>query len=351
MVTVLPDFSHKEDKKHMEILVYRQGTHKIEENWTAADLPELLKDTSAVIWVDMEAPTEADERVLLDVFKFHPLTVEDCRENRHYPKVEEFEGYLYFIVHGVTADISPERFNTIELDGFLGRNYVITYHHEMFRSINNVKQLLRTTPVACQRGTAFLLHQILDQVVDYYSPVLDDFDDRIDKLEDDIFTLKRPNNMILSEIMDLKRSVLRLRRISVKQMDILQRMSRGEFALITEEMRPFYRDVYDHLVRVVDLAENYRDLISGSLEAYLSVVSNRLNEIMKVLTIFSAIMLPLTFIAGVYGMNFDNMPELHSRYGYYGVWIIMVAVAVAMLLFFKRRGWIGSKKEGETPEV
>jgi len=351
MVTVLPDFSHKEDKKHMEILVYRHGTHKIEENWTAADLPELLKDTSAVIWVDMEAPTEADERVLLDVFKFHPLTVEDCRENRHYPKVEEFEGYLYFIVHGVTADISPERFNTIELDGFLGRNYVITYHHEMFRSINNVKQLLRTTPVACQRGTAFLLHQILDQVVDYYSPVLDDFDDRIDKLEDDIFTLKRPNNMILSEIMDLKRSVLRLRRISVKQMDILHRMSRGEFALITEEMRPFYRDVYDHLVRVVDLAENYRDLISGSLEAYLSVVSNRLNEIMKVLTIFSAIMLPLTFIAGVYGMNFDNMPELHSRYGYYGVWIIMVAVAVAMLLFFKRRGWIGSKKEGETPEV
>jgi magnesium transporter len=351
MVTVLPDFSHKEDKKHMEILVYRQGTHKIEENWTAADLPELLKDNSAVIWVDMEAPTEADERVLLDVFKFHPLTVEDCRENRHYPKVEEFEGYLYFIVHGVTADISPERFNTIELDGFLGRNYVITYHHEMFRSINNVKQLLRTTPVACQRGTAFLLHQILDQVVDYYSPVLDDFDDRIDKLEDDIFTLKRPNNMILSEIMDLKRSVLRLRRISGKQMDILHRMSRGEFALITEEMRPFYRDVYDHLVRVVDLAENYRDLISGSLEAYLSVVSNRLNEIMKVLTIFSAIMLPLTFIAGVYGMNFDNMPELHSRYGYYGVWILMVVVAIAMLFFFWRRGWIGSKKEGETPDV
>jgi magnesium transporter len=335
----------------MEILVYRQGSHKIEEQWTAADLPELLKDTSAVIWVDMEAPTAADERVLLDVFRFHPLTVEDCRENRHYPKIEEFEGYLYFIVHGVMADISPERFNTIELDGFLGSNYVITYHHEMFRSINNVKQLLRTTPVACQRGTAFLLHQILDQVVDYYSPVLDDFDERIDKLEEDIFTLKSPNNQILSEIMDLKRSVLRLRRISGKQMDILHRMSRGEFALIPVEMRPFYRDVYDHLVRVVDLAENYRDLISGSLEAYLSVVSNRLNEIMKVLTIFSAIMLPLTFIAGVYGMNFENMPELHSRYGYYAVWVIMLVVAVAMLLFFKRRGWIGSKKEEQTPEA
>ena len=335
----------------MEILVYRKGIPKIQENFTAADLPELLKDESAVIWVDMESPTEADEQVLIDVFRFHPLTVEDCRENRHYPKIEEFDSYIYFIVHGVTADISPDRFNTIELDGFLGPNYVITYHHDMFRSINNVKQLLRTTPMICQRGAAFLLHQILDQVVDFYSPVLDDFDDRIDRLEHDIFALKRPNNQILSEIMALKRSVLRLRRISVKQMDILHRMSRGEFALIGEEMRPFYRDVYDHLVRVVDLSESYRDLISGSLEAYLSVVSNRLNEIMKVLTIFSAIMLPLTFIAGVYGMNFDNMPELHSRYGYYATWGIMLVVAIGMLLFFKRRGWIGgSSSDEETPE-
>jgi len=334
----------------MEILVYRRGNPKIEEGFTAEQLPELLKEQSSVIWVDMEKPNETDERVLLDVFHFHPLTVEDCRENRHYPKIEEFSGYIYFIVHGVTANISPDRFNTIELDGFLGPNYVITYHHDMFRSINNVKQQLRTTPIACQRGAPFLLHQILDQIVDYYSPVLDDFDDRIDKLEDDIFTLRRPNNEILSEIMDLKRSVLRLRRISGKQMDILHRMSRGEFSLIPEEMRPFYRDVYDHLVRVVDLAENYRDLISGSLEAYLSVVSNRLNEIMKVLTIFSAVMLPLTFIAGVYGMNFDNMPELHSRYGYYAVWILMSIVAVGMLLFFKRRGWIGGSSDGRTPE-
>src|SRR5215207_1500340 len=202
----------------MEILAYRKSERKIQENLPVEALPQLLKDNSVVIWVDMESPTEADEQILLNVFHFHPLTVEDCRENRHYPKIEEFDDYLYFIVHGVRADISPERFNTIELDGFLGPNYVITYHHEMFRSINNVKQQLRTTPVACQRGTPYLLHQILDQVVDYYSPVLDDFDERIDRLEEDIFTLKKPNNQILAEVMDLKRSVLRLRRISGKQM-------------------------------------------------------------------------------------------------------------------------------------
>nr|AAP58616.1 putative magnesium and cobalt transport protein [uncultured Acidobacteriota bacterium] len=326
----------------MEIFVYRHGAPNIEEGFTIAELPALLKDEQAIVWVNMNQPTKVDEDVLLDVFQFHPLTVEDCRENRHYPKVEEFPSYLYLIVHGVRADTSPDHFNTIELDAFLGPNYVITYHHDEFRSIENVKQLIRTSPIACQRGAAFLLHQILDQIVDYYSPVLDDFDERIDQLEADIFTLKTPNNSILEEIMDLKRGVLRLRRISAKQREVMLRMSRGEFQLIDAQMLPFYRDVHDHIVRVTDLAESYRDLISGTLEAYLSVVSNRMNEIMKVLTIFSAIMLPLTFIAGVYGMNFDNMPELHSRYGYYTVWIIMSVVAVGMLGLFWKRGWIGS---------
>ncbi|HSS19020.1 MAG TPA: magnesium/cobalt transporter CorA [Pyrinomonadaceae bacterium] len=326
----------------MDIFVYRPGAEKVETGFEATELSELLQDEQSVVWVDMPEPTAADEEVLLKVFHFHPLTIEDCHENRHYPKVEEFPGYLYLIVHGVRADTSPDHFNTIELDAFLGRNYVITYHHDEFRSIANVRQSITTSPVPCQRGAAFLLHQILDQIVDYYSPVLDDFDERIDQLEDDIFHLNRPSNSVLEEVMDLKRGVLRLRRISAKQREVLLRMSRGEFSLIDQQMLPFYRDVHDHIVRVTDLAESYRDLISGSLEAYLSVVSNRMNEIMKVLTIFSAIMLPLTFIAGVYGMNFDNIPELHSRYGYYVVWIIMVTVAIGMLGFFWKRGWIGS---------
>jgi magnesium transporter len=151
--------------------------------------------------------------------------------------------------------------------------------------------------------------------------------------------------------MDLKRGVLRLRRISTKQMEVFYRMSRGEFSLIDQQMLPFYRDIYDHLIRVTDLAESYRDLIGGALEAYLSVVSNRLNEIMKVLTIFSAIMLPLTFIAGVYGMNFEHMPELATRYGYFVVWGIMIVVALGMLGFFWRRGWIGGGKPKRAEKV
>jgi magnesium transporter len=328
----------------MEIFVYRPGAEKVEENFTAADLPGLLKDKSLTIWVDMEDPTPEDDEILLDAFGLHPLVVEDCRAERHHPKIEEFPDYLYFIMHGVRADTSAQRFNTIELDGVLGSNYVITYHLDRFRSIDNMKQRVRNSPITCQRGPTFLLHQILDQIVDFYSPVLDDFDERISNLEDNIFSLKTPDNSILEEIMSLKRSVLRLRRISSKQLDILYRMSHGQYVLIDEQALPFFRDIYDHLVRITDLAESYRDLISGALDAYLSVISNRMNEIMKVLTIFSAVMLPLTFIAGVYGMNFDEIPELHTKYGYFVVWIVMITIATGMLGFFWHRGWIGSQK-------
>lgn len=335
----------------MEIFVYRDGADHVEENVAADQLPELLRDQSLVIWVNMEQPGEEDHRVLLDTFGFHPLTVEDCRLNHHHPKVEEFSNHLYFIVHGVRTDASAEKFNTIELDGYLGANYVVTYHHEPFDSIEAVKQRVRSTPVACQRGAAFLLYQIIDHVVDDYVPVVEAFDERVDQLENDIFSLKQANNDILEEILRLKRSVLRLRRISSKQLNVLYRVSHGEFHLIGGQMLPFYRDIYDHLVRITDLAENYRDLITGALDAYLSVVSNRLNEIMKVLTIFSAIMLPLTFIAGVYGMNFDNMPELHTRNGYFVTWMVMIVVAVGMLLIFWRRGWIGQGKRQQKVEL
>jgi magnesium transporter len=327
----------------MDIFVYRNGSDNVELHHDVELIPTLTKDDNLIFWVDFESPTDADDRILLDVFKFHPLTVEDCRANRHHPKVEEFPDYLYFIVHAIRTDTSPDRFNTVELDGYLGKNYVVTYHHEPFTSINKVKQSVQVSPVTCQRGAAFILHHVIDNIVDEYLPVMDDFDERINALEDNIFSLSTPNNEILEEILGLKRSLLRVKRISSKQLEVLYRMSHGQFQLINGPVLPFFRDIFDHLVRVTDLAESYRDLISGSLEAYLSVVSNRLNEIMKVLTIFSAVMLPLTFIAGVYGMNFDNMPELHSRFGYYAAWAIMITVAVGMLYYFKRKGWIGRR--------
>lgn len=328
----------------MEIFVYRTGASAVEEGFGIEDLPELLRDESLLVWLDIDAMTDELSSALLEVFGFHPLTVEDCHAARHHPKIEEYPGYLFFIIHGVTADASPERFNTIELDGYLGQNYIVTYHKAMFRSINNVKQRVRSSPLACQNGPSSVLHQIIDQIVDFYEPVLDSFDSRIIKLEDRIFSLQGPDDSILEEVLNVKRGVLRLRRITAKQREIIKRMSQGEFALIPPPLLPFFRDVHDHLVRVYDMAENYRDLIGSTLDAYLSVISNRMNEVMKLLTLFSAVLLPMTLIAGIYGMNFDNIPETHLPYGYALALTAMFLVGGGMLYFFYRRGWIGNRK-------
>ena len=338
----------------MEIIVYRKGTDAIEEGFSAADLPQLLADETNVVWVDLqgETPEQAAEAkdILVNVFKFHHLTIEDCMETRNQPKVEAFPNYLYFIVHGVKPETNSVNFVTKELDGYLGKNFVITFHVERFKSIKIVKRQIRSTPFACQRGAAYLLHQILDQLVDLYMPVVDDFDNAINELEDRIFLMKKSDNAILEEIMDLRRSVARLKRISARQLDVLYRISHGEFPIIADNILPFFRDVHDHLLRISDLSENYRDLVSSLFDIHFSVTANKTNDIIKFLTIFSAIWLPLSFIAGIYGMNFDNMPELKTQNGYYLTLGLMVLVAIGLLIYFWRKGWLFERKDDEESE-
>jgi magnesium transporter len=265
----------------MEIFVYRKGEPEIKENFSVADLSSLLNDEKNLIWVDFEAPTLEDEKILAEVFKFHHLTIEDAHETRNHPKVEAFPDYLFFIVHGVKNETNSFNFLTKELDGYLGKNYVVTYHHENFRSIDAVKRQIRSTPYLCTRGADYLLHQILDQIVDLYIPVVDDFDDSISEIEERIFRLQKTDNSVLEEIMDLRRNVNRLIRISTKQLNVLYRLAHGEFPLINENILPFYRDVYDHLQRVSELAENYRDLVGGLFDIHFSIVSNKTNDIIK----------------------------------------------------------------------
>jgi magnesium transporter len=328
----------------LESFVYRGANQKIEENLPLENLREALTDKNSFVWIDMEKPSEAEEnQILTGLFDLHPLTIEDCRLNHSQPKIEEFPRYLYFIVHGVKAnETDPRNFTTKELDCYLSQNFVVTYHHENFRSIDAVKRQIRASPVACQRGAAYLMHQILDRIADDYVPVIENFEAYITKLEDRIFALKKADNRMLAEILRVKRAVLRMRRISAKQLNVLYRMSHGEFPQIQENLLPFYRDVYDHLLRVSDLAESYCELVSGLMETYLSVIANRTNDIMKTLTIFSALMLPLTFITGFYGMNFENLPELHSETGYLIALGAMMITVVVMLVYFWRKGWIGA---------
>lgn len=336
----------------MEVFVYRQGSNHIDEGFAVKDLPELLADETNVIWVDFRGETDdelnATKDVLLNVFKFHYLTVEDCLETRNQPKIEAFPDYLYFIVHGVRADETrANNFVTKELDGYLGKNFVVTFHVERFRSIKAVKQQVRSSTFACERGAAYVLHQILDNIVDLYMPLVDDFDTEIDALEERVLTMKKGSSVILEDIMDLRRSVARMKRISVRQLEVLYRMSHGEFPQIPANVLPYFRDVHDHLLRISDLAENYRDLVAGLFDIHFSVVANKNNDVVKTLTILSSIILPLSLIAGIYGMNFENMPELKTQHGYFLTLAFMGIVTVALLIFFWRKGWIFQKDDSE----
>lgn len=339
----------------MEIFVYRKGASNLEEGFAAQDLPELLADKSNLVWVDLLGETAAQieeaKSILLNVFKFHHLTVEDCIETRNMPKVEAFPDYIYFIVHGIKpGETHPTNFVTKELDVYLGDNYVVTFHLERFKSIKKVKQQIRASPFVCQRGADYLLHQILDFLVDLYMPLVDDVDQAINDLEDCIFSQKSSGSEILEEITALRRSVARLKRISSRQLDILYRMSNGEFPQIREKILPFYRDVYDHLQRISDLSESYKELVAGLFQIHFSVIADKTNDIIKFLTIFSAIILPLSLIAGIYGMNFENMPELKTRYGYFITLITMAIVTLALLFYFKHKGWI-FKEKAESKKV
>ncbi len=329
----------------MEIFVHRAGAEEVETGFEAKDLPELLADSTNVIWVDFYVPTEAErieaDWVLENIFKFHYLTVEDARETRNQPKVEGFPDYLFFIVHGVKNETNSANFVTKELDGYLGKNFVVTYHHEEFRSIDKVKRHISESSYSCQRGAAYLLHQILDELVDLYMPVVDDFDLSINELEDRIFRMKRASNKVLEDIMNLKRAVARLKRISSKQLEVLYKMAHGQFPLIEEKTQPFYRDVHDHLQRISDLAENYRDLVSGLLDVHFSVIANKTNEVMKVLAVFSAIMLPLSLIAGIYGMNMKLYGDIEDPKYFWEVMAMMGVIAIGLLIYFWRKGWIG----------
>ncbi len=339
----------------MEIFVLRKDSKNVEEGFSREEMTDLLADETNLVWVDLrgDSPEELEiaKDVLANVFQFHYLTIEDCLETRNQPKIEGFPDYIYFIVHGVKPDeTTSTNFVTKELDGYLGKNYVITFHVEKFQSIKIVKSQVRTSTFAMKRGPAYLLHQILDRLVDLYMPVVDDFDNTISVLEERVFGMRKSSNAVLAEIMDVRRSVARLKRISSRQLDVMYRMSHGEFPQIPEPVLPFFRDVHDHLLRISDLAESYRDLVGGLFEIHFAVVSNKTNEIMKTLAVLSAIILPLSLLAGIYGMNFENMPELKSEHGYWVTLGAMGIITLVLLWYFWRRGWIFQSSD-DTPTI
>lgn len=317
------------------ILVHRDGdTRKAD----AVDPAWLRPDAAELLWVDVQAPTEVERRLLLEVFHFHDLAVEDAMAEVHHPKIETYDNFLYLILHGIEAEKRQKGIVTHDVDFFLGRNYLVTVHHRPSRSIEAELEICVRHDVLAE-GTGNLLHRIVDRMVDHYSPEVDRLDERIEAIERGIFD--RPARNPLRDILKLKAEVGMLRRVALPQRDAVARLARREFAPINESLAYRFRDVYDHLVRLTDEAIFLQDRVSGLLDAHLANTSNRLNQVMKVLTVIATIFMPLTVLTGMYGMN---VPLPHFPGGTVAQfwWIagIMAVVSAGMLWIFRRLEWL-----------
>jgi magnesium transporter len=302
--------------------------------------PELYTEhPEAQHWIDLEDPTVEEASILEDPFHFHPLAIEDCLAEVHHPKLDDYEGYIFVIVHGIRFDAPSDAFITRELDVFLGKNYLITHHQGPMRSVTTTRELCAKGLVnSFARGADFLMHQILDQIFEHYFPNLDAIEDLIQLVQVEVF--ENPSRETLDKIFALKRDVMRLRRICMPQREIINRLARAEFGVVSQRAAVYFRDIYDNLYRIVDASMQYHDMVQGTLDAYLSAISNRLNETMKRLTLAGAVFAALTVITGIYGMNFEHMPELHWKYGYIMVWGMMLAATGALFYWFKKKEWI-----------
>jgi magnesium transporter len=301
------------------------------------------------MWIELERRSPDAEALLERTLKLHPLTIEDIWNSQLVPKIDDFPEYLYCVVHGI-GSAKRNRLETVEVDVVIGETWVVTHDRDGLVA-DDVGTDVDHSPQRLAKGPAWLAHAILDRVVDRYLPVIDQLDSEIDQLESDVLEKAGTprGKRVLARILGFKRMLATLRRMSTHQREILLKLSRGEYQEIPPDALPFYRDIYDHFVRVQDISEGYRDLVTSALDAYLSVQSNRMNEVVKTLTLMSTVMLPLSFIAGVYGMNFKteispyNMPELSWYHGYPFALALMAAVTLGILGFFRWKGWIGSE--------
>lgn len=317
-------------------LMHRDGeTRQVD----AVDPAWLAPGASELVWVDIELPDPDAKRILQDVFQIHELALEDALSSIHHPKIELYDRYLYLILHGIQAGSAGTGFETHDIDFFLGERFLLTVHTVPSRSITSEQRTCLRNGHALGDGTAGLMHRIIDTMVDHYRPEVDALEARLDALEDLVF--EEPTVNPMRDILTLKQDVSALRRITLPQRDAVGRLGRREFALIPDVMAYRFRDVYDHLVQLTDESIFFQDRVTGLLDAYLSAQSNRLNQVMKVLTVIATIFMPLTVLTGLYGMNVE-LPHFPGGAVAQFWWIMGMVVLVAgvMLVLFRRRGWL-----------
>ena len=309
-------------------------------------MPTLLADTNLFLWIDLEAPTREEVHTILEsVFHFHPLSIEDCVTVSSSPKVEEYSPkeddlflpYLFMVIHAVDYSRQDGLFATSELDFFLGKNFLVTYHEKPLRSVRLTEERTLKGTAHIARAPDRVAHSLLDLLVENYKPALDELSMEIGELEQQ--ALQRPDKHTLNKILQIKTEVLHLRQIIGPQCEVLSRFAQGEFKLIRPKMVPYFRNVYDALLRIGETAQGYTDSLTGILQVYLNMSSNQTGEVVKLLTLITVITTPLMMVGTWYGMNFKDMPELSHVHAYPLAAGVMVLSTIATYLYFKKKRW------------
>ncbi len=326
----------------IKTIYYLNG--KTQTDLSMEEIQAALESNQGVLWVDMvESDYKESEKILLDLFHFHPLAVSDALDEIHVPRVDDWGDYLYLVLHSIKFDPAQEDvLQTHELDIFLGKHYLVTYQNIAIPVVDKVRQYIERDPRFLQRGADHLFYKLADDLVGETLPVVDLMDDAIDTIEDRMF--KGSNQQLLEEIFTLKRSLLHLRRILMPQRELFNKLARGDDHVIDEQERVFFRDIYDHMVRLYDISESLRDLISGVLETYLSVINNRMNDVMKTLTIITTLFMPISFLTGFFGMNFFAADPPFFAWTSEPMLIIVICIFVilpiSMFVWMRSRKWM-----------
>lgn len=319
------------------LALYHFASGRSPEPFELEELDRRLKE-DGTIWINLSEPTEAEFDSVAGYFNWHPLAIEDCLKENHLPKVDDYEDHLLIVLHGIDVDNTTLEFDSKEIEVFLGQNYLVTHQRRAMGATGELHKRCESNPSLASRGPSYLLYLLLDAMSDVYLPYLDQIDGRIEAVEHDL--IQRPSRDTLQSIYGLRRDVIGMRRVVTPQIEVMRRLARTEFDVTPDESAAYFRDIYDDLFRITQSADSYRELLAGALDSYLSALSNEMNQVMKVLTIFASIMLPLTFLAGIWGMNFRFMPEIDERWGYSFALGLMAVVALGLAWFFKRKRWL-----------
>lgn len=299
---------------------------------------EILANPKNLLWVDFEDPSEDEIDILRNEFGFHPLLIDDCIASHSQPKVDEFDDYFFLVIHSCffySDKETEEALSIRELDIFVGRNFVITYHNGHVRAVSTNRKRCEHGPQSMTKGADFLLYSILDSLVDNYFPIMDTLSERLAKIEEDILTDPHPS--LQAMMFAQRRNIVTLRKAVGPQREIVARLMRPGFPFVGDEARPYFKDIYDHIFRIYDITEMSRELIAQDMESYISSVNWRLNETMKTLTIIATFLLPIGTIASFFGMNVE-LPEFKwGIWGYLSVWFWIILASVLTLVYFKKR--------------